>query len=74
MTSIGVQAGAISMNESVAKSTETVNYSLDTSSHLEENSLFYFQKKKLVNIIVIWQLLLSHAFQLNSKLKRELTA
>ena len=47
MTSIGVQAGAISMNESVAKSTETVNYSLDTSSHLEENSLFSFSEEKI---------------------------
>ena len=46
MTSIGVQAGAISMNESVAKSTETVNYSLDTSSHLEENSLFSFSEEE----------------------------
>ena len=47
MTSIGVQAGAISMNESVAKSTETVNYSLDTSSHLEENSLFSFSEEEI---------------------------
>ena len=47
MTSIGVQAGAISMNESAAKSTETVNYSLDTSSHLEENSLFSFSEEEI---------------------------
>ena len=47
MTSIGVQAGAISMNESVAKSTETVNYSLDTSSHLEKNSLFSFSEEEI---------------------------
>ena len=47
MTSIGVQAGAISMNESMAKSTETVNYSLDTSSHLEENSLFSFSEEEI---------------------------
>ena len=47
MTSIGVQAGAISMNESVAKSTETVNYPLDTSSHLEENSLFSFSEEEI---------------------------
>ena len=47
MTSIGVQAGAISMNESVEKSTETVNYSLDTSSHLEENSLFSFSEEEI---------------------------
>ena len=47
MTSIGVQAGAISMNESVAKSTETVKYSLDTSSNLEENSLFSFSEEEI---------------------------
>ena len=55
-------------------SSDTVNYTLDDSSHFEETSLFFHIRKRILpNIMLILHLLLSHVFQQNSKWRLKLS-